>query len=89
MCANCDAEVERIRPVVDQIIDKARRNVAVIGDDYTASQNIVGCANMLLDLHLTDDGGLTPIAVRTLCVEFGTVILRLLALEQLSGIDAT
>ena len=87
MCAHCDQEAESMRPVVDELL-AYMRTVAGEDDSRTPTQKIVGCANVIVHMHSNADNMLTVEAVRALACEYATVVMRLIAMEQLSGITS-
>jgi hypothetical protein len=87
MCEHCDAEVESLRTVVDQLLGYVKDGVAQPDSSMTPSRRIMATTNAIIRMHSEDDGRVTAEAVHAMAVEYATVVMRLLALEQMSGIS--
>lgn len=86
MCEHCDQETEGLRPVVDELMKFVRDAVAA-DDSRTRTQQVIATANTIITMHMEDNGHLTAEAVHSMAIEYATVVLRLLALEDMSGLS--
>lgn len=85
MCRECDEKAEAMCPVVDAVVSSEKHMRVVLSRD-TNAQHCVRLANTILDAHATDDGYVTPDDIQCLALQYATVVQRLLALHEISGI---
>lgn len=86
MCEHCDHEADAARPIVDKLLKHVKGVMAECDSDMSPNRHIIGCANAIVYMHSGDSGFITGDAVNAMSVEYATVVMRLLALQQLSGI---
>lgn len=79
MCAECEAEVEAVRPSLDYLLD-AERAVRKVFQGDSEAQHAIRLACTVVDaFHSTGHD------VKTLCLAYSLVVQRLLALEAITG----
>lgn len=87
MCEQCDHEADSARPIVDKLLNHVKGVKAECDSDMSPNRHIIGCANAIIYMHSESNGTMTGDAVNAMSVEYATVVMRLLALQQLSGIS--
>lgn len=81
MCAECDAEVEEIRPALGYLL-QAESLTRKVFQNNTESQHTVRLACTIIDaFHDTGHD------LKTLSLSFALVIQKLLALQEITGLN--
>lgn len=87
MCDECEADAERLRPVVDTIVRAEAENRRMFVR-HTQGQHAVRLANTLLEAHSDNRGFLGEDDVKDMALEYALVVHRLIALQEISGLSS-
>lgn len=79
MCAECEAEVEAIRPSLDRLLD-AERAVRKVFQGNSEAEHAIRLACTVVDAFHSAGHDL-----KTLCLSYSLIVQRLLALEEITG----
>lgn len=85
MCQECEQKAEAARPVVDAIVH-GEKHIRVLYPRDNNAQHCVRLAQTILHSRTDDGGTLTPDDIQCLALQYATVVQRLLALHEISGI---
>jgi hypothetical protein len=85
MCQECEQDAERMRPVVDLVVQAETVNRRMF-ERHTQGQHAVRLANTLLECHSDNQGYLNERGVQDMALEYALVVHRLIALQELSGL---
>lgn len=87
MCEHCDEDAERVRPIVDAIIEAEAATLRAMPARHSQSQHVVRLANTILSTHQDSRGYMGQDDVQAMAMEYATVVLRLLSLLDIAGLS--